>query len=67
MKRIYSELEPCSLEKHMCKSRLQLNYQNLKISFSYDYPGGDNATQEIIGIRRNSITQREVDLQILLK
>ena len=67
IKRIYSELEPCSLEEHMCKSQLQSNYPNAEIKYSYDYPGGNNASQEIINIRRNSVNVRANELDKLLK
>lgn len=66
IKYIYSELEPCSLEGHMCKNNLQKNYPNSSIKYSYDYPGNNNASKEIIEIRRNSINQRAKDLNKLL-
>ncbi|MCA6365216.1 MAG: hypothetical protein IM638_19445 [Bacteroidetes bacterium] len=64
--RIYSELEPCALEGHSCKSTLILNCPNAQIKYSYDYPGGNNASPEVINIRRNSINQRETDLNTKL-
>lgn len=66
IKKIYSELEPCSLEGHMCKNNLQKNYPNASIQYSYDYPGSNNASKEIIEIRRNSINERVKDLNKFL-
>lgn len=67
VKRIYSELEPCSLENSMCKDMLQKDFPNAQKSFSYDYPGGNNASPEIRKIRNESVNQREKDLKSLLK
>ncbi|MGB7500592.1 MAG: nucleic acid/nucleotide deaminase domain-containing protein [Moheibacter sp.] len=61
--KIYSELEPCGLEKHNCKQRLQ-RYKNAEIEYSYDYPGDKNIGVEI---RRNSIKERKKDLVKFVK
>lgn len=61
--KIYSELEPCSLERHNCKQKLQ-RYKNAEQEYSYDYPGIDRAEAEI---RRNSIKERSNDFKKLIK
>lgn len=61
--KIYSELEPCSLEKHNCKQKLQ-RYKNAEIEYSYDYPGDKNLGAQI---RRNSIKKRKNDLKKFIK
>ncbi|MCG3165571.1 MAG: hypothetical protein POELPBGB_01339 [Bacteroidia bacterium] len=61
--KIYSELEPCSLEGHNCKQRLQ-RYKNAEIEYSYDYPGNQSSGFEI---RRSSIKERKNDLVKFVK
>lgn len=46
---------------------LQKDFPNAQKSFSYDYPGGNNASPEIRKIRNESVNQREKDLKSLLK
>ncbi|QZK89052.1 hypothetical protein K5V07_00510 [Flavobacterium sp. CHNK8] len=59
IKRVYSELEPCELASQ-CKQLLQTEYKQATISYSY--PGGVDNT-----IRVNSVNQRFLDLENLLK
>jgi len=61
--KVYSELEPCSLEVSNCKKELR-QYKNAELEYSYDYPGDENAGA---GIRRNSIKERKQDLRKLVK
>ncbi len=61
IKRVYSELEPCELASQ-CKQLLQTEYKQATISYSYSYPGGVDNT-----IRVNSVNQRFLDLENLLK
>ena len=61
--KIYSELEPCSLEMHNCKQKLQ-RYQNAELEYSYDYPGDKGFGTEV---RRNSIKERKSDFKKLIK
>ena len=42
-------------------------FQQAEKTFSYDYPGADNAPQNIIEIRRKSIEDRFNDLKKLLQ
>jgi hypothetical protein len=37
--KIISELEPCSLEQSQCKKVLKNNFPNIKVEYSYKYPG----------------------------
>ncbi|WP_338839051.1 fibronectin type III domain-containing protein [Flavobacterium ginsenosidimutans] len=67
VKRIYSELEPCSLETSNCKIMLEKNFFSAQKSFSYDYPGNSTAPAEIIAKRRESLNQRFEALINLLK
>jgi TANFOR domain-containing protein len=67
VKRIYSELEPCSLETSNCKIMLEKNFSSAQKTFSFDYPGNSNAPAEIISKRRESINQRFEALINLLK
>jgi hypothetical protein len=66
VKRIYSELEPCELGSQ-CKKMLNEEFKQSEKTFSYDYPGADNATQDMINIRRQSIDDRFNDLKKLLQ
>ena len=61
IKRVYSELEPCELASQ-CKQLLQTEYKQAEIIYSYGYPGGVDNT-----IRLNSVNQRFLDLENLLK
>lgn len=57
VKRIYSELEPCELGSQ-CKKMLNEEFQQAQKSYSFEYPGADNDSKEIIQIRRQSIQNR---------
>lgn len=61
--KIYSELEPCSLEESNCKQKLQ-RFKNAEVEYSYDYPGDKNSSAEI---RRNSIKERKNDFKKFIK
>lgn len=61
--KIYSELEPCSLESSNCKKALQ-QFKKATLEYSYDYPGDGNFGAEV---RRNSIKERAKDLKQLVK
>jgi hypothetical protein len=67
IKRIYSELEPCELERHTCKQNLNNYFPEAVKTYSYPYPGRNNVTQDILDIRKLSIQERFNDLQNLLK
>lgn len=69
VKKIYSELEPCSLGQSACKRVLKDNFPNIEIEYSYQYKGtgGIEDTAETIASRKNSINQRNKDLNKLIK
>lgn len=69
VKKIYSELEPCSLGQSQCKKVLKDNFPNIEVEYSYKYPGtgGVGDTPEIIASRLNSRTKRQKDLNKLIK
>ncbi|TDX11193.1 nucleic acid/nucleotide deaminase domain-containing protein [Flavobacterium sp. S87F.05.LMB.W.Kidney.N] len=69
VKKIYSELEPCSLGQSQCKKVLKDNFPNIKVEYSYKYPGtgGVGDTPEIIASRLKSRTKRQRDLDKLIK
>ncbi len=69
VKKIYSELEPCSLGQSACKRVLKENFPNIEIEYSYKYKGtgGIEDTPEITASRANSREQRKKDLNKLIK
>ena len=64
VRRIYSELEPCSLETSMCKFNLQRNLPNVRIEYSFDYPG-----TKLVGAakRRLGLELRKKAIQRIIK
>lgn len=45
---------------------LDSKFPSAQKSYSYEYPGGNNATDDIIKIRRESVQKRADDLNKLL-
>lgn len=68
VRKIYSELEPCSLGQSKCKQVLEENFPNIEIEYSYKYKGtgGIEDTPEITASRVNSREQRKKDLNKLI-
>lgn len=69
VKKIYSELEPCSLGQSECKKVLKENFPKIEIEYSYKYKGtgGKEDTPEITASRKKSISQRQKDLNKLIR
>ena len=63
--RIYSELEPCNFDRHLCKDKLEKLFPDAIKEYSYDYPGklGDN----LKNVRDTSIKERANDMNKLVK
>jgi Xanthomonas XOO_2897-like deaminase len=58
VRKVYSELEPCSLTESMCKEKIAKNCKNALIEHSFEYPGKE--TESILTeIRRAAIAERE--------
>ena len=51
--RLYSELEPCMLPEHQCKSLLSEKIPNAEVTFSFDYPGSTAAETAMRAAGRN--------------
>lgn len=64
VRRIYSELEPCSLQESKCKDKLTNIFKNAEIEYSFGYPGTDKVTPEL---RKKAIADRAVELSKLIK
>ena len=63
--RIFSELEPCNFDDHLCKQQLENLFPDAIKEYSYDYPGklGDYLKY----IRDIAIKERANDLKKLIK
>ena len=57
---IYSELEPCMLKKHTCKTKIAERFPNAKVSYSYTYNNKPDIMQK-------AIADRAKDLKIFIK
>ena len=58
VKKVYSELEPCSLTESLCKEKITKNCKNALIEHSFEYPGKE-AESILTEIRRAAIAERE--------
>lgn len=69
VKKIYSELEPCSLGQSKCKKVIKEAFPTIEVEYTYKYPGtgGAEDTPEIVASRLYSRTKRKEDLNKLIK
>lgn len=60
IKRVYSELEPCTFTSSKCKHKLRSQYENALIEYSFDYPGENDVLKNE---RKSSIILRAEKLK----